>query len=172
MITQEHTKEGLSRAYLQAVAAMAGMNISNGCRSHDYGIDGSFHEVCIVNGKRVDSGFSIEFQLKATSLLRVDSEHIKYDLDADTQRCLVNRAGKPRATPGILIVYDLPKPTEEWLESSVENMILRRCCYWVAPKWEPTTNISTVTIEIPKNQILTHAALQELMKKISNGEQL
>lgn len=172
VITQEHTKEGLSRAYVQAIAAKAGLNISNGSRSHDYGIDGAFHEVSFVNGKRVDSGFSLEFQLKATCSLRADGDYLKYDLDADTHRCLANRASKPRATPVILIVLDLPKTSEEWLESSVENMILRHCSYWVFPRWAPTTNTSSVTIEIPNQQALTHTALQELMRKISNGESL
>ncbi len=172
MLTQEHQKEGLSRAYVQAVAAVAGINISVGNRSHDYGVDGAFHEVSFVNGKRVDSGFSLEFQLKSSSFLKDAGDSFKYALDADTHHCLVKRASKLRATPAILILLALPELLKDWLELSEENLILRHCCYWVAPTWTPTNNTSSVTIDIPKKQTLTPEVLQELMKKISKGEPL
>lgn len=42
MLTEEHIKEGLSRAYVLAVAHRAGFNISKS--EFDYGIDGTFKE--------------------------------------------------------------------------------------------------------------------------------
>lgn len=47
MITGNHTQEALCRAYLQAVAGRAGLNVSIGDREFDYGIDGTFNEVQI-----------------------------------------------------------------------------------------------------------------------------
>ncbi|MFI5344058.1 MAG: hypothetical protein ACHQUC_07550, partial [Chlamydiales bacterium] len=45
MLMDEHRKEDFSRAYILAVAAKAGVIVSINDRNHDYGIDGSFHQV-------------------------------------------------------------------------------------------------------------------------------
>jgi hypothetical protein len=58
MLTEEHGKEDLSRAYVQAVGARAGIIVSLNRRGHDYGIDGSFHQVSILDGNRVESGYT------------------------------------------------------------------------------------------------------------------
>ncbi len=172
MITEEHQKEGLSRAYIQAIAAGAMVNVSIGNHSHDYGIDGAFHAVSVVRGKRVNTGVSLEFQLKSTCCLRDEEKNFKYALDAQTHRCLADRALRPHTTQVILAVLALPKSREKWLELSTENLILRNCCYWVAPIWDITDNVSSVTIDIPKEQALTPESLQTLMRKISRGESL
>ena len=41
MLIDNHVREGLSRAYIQAIAHRAGYNGS--LREFDYGIDGTFH---------------------------------------------------------------------------------------------------------------------------------
>lgn len=40
MITPQHMEEDLSRAYVQAVAARAGVLLSMNGAAHDYGVDG------------------------------------------------------------------------------------------------------------------------------------
>ena len=69
MLTENHIKEGLSRAYILAVAHRAGFNCS--LREFDYGIDGTFHDIKIVNGRHVESGYRIDFQAKAVSGLHL-----------------------------------------------------------------------------------------------------
>lgn len=172
MLTESHKKEGFSRAYVQAVAAAAGINISINGRGHDYGIDGSFHEVSIVQGKRVDSGITLDFQLKATCSPKGDQDIIKFVLDADTHRSFSKRGSNVRATPAILVVLFLPEVSQKWLELSEDNLILRHCCYWMAPSSVPTDNVSSVTVEIPRCQRLTPDALDSLIRKISDGENL
>ena len=49
MLTTQHIQEDLSRAYIQAVAAGAGVNLSLGAQVHDYGVDGTFHQVELVS---------------------------------------------------------------------------------------------------------------------------
>ncbi|WP_425592731.1 DUF4365 domain-containing protein [Brevibacillus parabrevis] len=101
MLTEEHIKEGLSRAYVTALAHSAGMNCS--IREHDYGIDGTFHEIRInKNGRRCENGFRIDFQLKSCINRNVSNDYITYDLEAKNYNDLVDTdIGAPR----LLIVF-------------------------------------------------------------------
>ncbi len=97
MITDQHMKEGMSRAYALAVGYKAGMNCSVGFE-FDYKVDGTYREVEILpNNKMSDSGWSIDFQLKASKNITVKEEYITYDLDADAYNDLVKKdRGMPR----------------------------------------------------------------------------
>lgn len=64
MITIQHTEELLSRAYITAIAAKAGLNPNVTGYDLDYGTDGNVKKVSIYNGKREESGFGIEYQAK------------------------------------------------------------------------------------------------------------
>ena len=65
MITEEHIKEGLSRAYIMAVCLRAGFNFA--LREFDYGIDGTFIELAdMAGGGKVESGFKIHLWQPAT----------------------------------------------------------------------------------------------------------
>jgi len=65
VLTDPHIVESLSRAYIRAFAGKAGLNLS--VREYDYGVDGNFDEIAIRNNRRVESGFSLSFQLKAST---------------------------------------------------------------------------------------------------------
>jgi len=169
MLTEEHAKEGLSRAYVQAVGAKAQVLVSINDRSHDYGMDGSFHDVSILNGKRVESGTKIDFQLKATSIDVVRDEHVQFSVDADLMNLLASRAKTPYSTRAILIVLCLPAQSEEWLELSEKELILRKCCYWTSIS-SFTSNLYSATIKIPRSQVLMPETVRELLGKISQGQ--
>lgn len=167
MLTEEHTKEGLSRAYVQAVGALAGAIVSLNDRGHDYGIDGSFHQVSILHGNRVESGSTLDFQLKATTRITVQEDFIQYQLDSDTINCLASRAKKLRATPVILIILSLPTQPEEWLQLSEKELILKNCCYWARIS-SFTSNVYTATQKISRSQLFTPEKLSVLLEEISN----
>jgi hypothetical protein len=95
LITQQHTQECLSFAYVQAVAGMAGVNLS-AQRTHDYGVDGSFRAVVILPYRRVESGVSVDFQMKATTNWEYDGTDIAYDLEAKIICCCRRQA------PGVM----------------------------------------------------------------------
>lgn len=172
MLTKQHIEEDLSKAYVQAVAAKAAVNLRIGDRTHDYTIDGTFHQITYMNRSRHESGFSIDFQLKATKNLMMENDIVKYDLDAETYNYLVNRANTPRTTPAILIILSLPKDEQNWLTLSEEELILRRCCYWIALEGAVTDNSSSKRIEIPKANLLTPDLVNELLCKIEAGRGL
>lgn len=166
MLTEEHSKEDLSRAYVQAVAAIAGVIVSINGRSHDYGMDGSFHEVSLLNGRRVGSGVTLDFQLKATTRIDVHDDFVSFNLDADTINLLASRIDNPCATPAILIVLSLPKESQEWLKLSEGELILKNCCYWSYIS-SLTNNLYTATQKISRGQLFTPEALNNLLGQIS-----
>jgi hypothetical protein len=172
MITEEHKKENLSRAHIQAVAARAGVNVSINDRSHDYGIDGEFYQISIVKGKRMESGIGLHFQLKSTTKFTKNDQYVHYEVNASTYNMLALRADKPRATPAILLVLCLPKNHDDQFNISEDELILRNCCYWHLIETNETENKNSVVIKIPRSRLFTPDALVALLKQIENGEKL
>ncbi|HSX03300.1 MAG TPA: DUF4365 domain-containing protein [Rhabdochlamydiaceae bacterium] len=168
MITHAHAKEDLGRSYVQAVGAKAGLIVSINGRSHDYGIDGTFHQVALLHGKLIESGINLDFQLKSTTVAFTKDEYICFPLDVHTVNLLSYRSTQNKATPAILILYSLPAEPEKWLEQSENELIQRNCCYWSFFS-SFTTNIYSATVKIPRSQMLTPEALQDLLEQISCG---
>ena len=64
-MTEAHTKELISKAYVNALAARVGMTVANS--SLDYGFDGTFKDIeyDAATKEYGETGFGIDFQLKA-----------------------------------------------------------------------------------------------------------
>lgn len=166
MLTENHIKEGLSRAFILAVAHRAGLNCA--LREFDYGIDGTFRDVKVIGKRRVESGFALDFQAKSSERCEFDETHLAYDLEAKSHIDLVDgNVGCPR----ILIVMALPREPERWLEIDGESMILRRSAWWVSLRGKPpTVNKQTERIRIPATQIFNVPALTSMMQRIRMGD--
>jgi hypothetical protein len=166
MITEEHRKEGLSRAYIMAVAHHAGFNCA--LREFDYGIDGTFIEVSdMTAGGKVESGFKLDFQAKASIRATHANDVIKYPLEADAFNRLVARQG---GTARILILLELPVNPDEWLTLTDEQLVLKRCAWWHSLAGQmPTPNANTQTIQIPATQRFDVPALNALMNRVKAG---
>ena len=123
MLTKQHIEEDLSRAYVQAVAAKAGVNLRINDRLHDYTIDGTFHQVSYTNGRRHESGFSLDFQLKATKNLIFAEASVKYDVEAETYNYMVKRTNTPGTIALILIILSLPENENNWLSLTNEELV-------------------------------------------------
>jgi Domain of unknown function (DUF4365) len=160
LITREHTQESLSQAYVHALAGAAGLNLAPRT-NYDYGIDGAFHPIRIVNGARVPSAFPVEYQMKATTDWRHEDKFVVYDLEARAHRFLTDR--EPRQPMAILILLCLPKDEADWLDGCEEHLRLRNCCYWFRPEDPPTTNVSSIRIRVPRVNVLTPDALKGIM---------
>lgn len=169
MITPQHTEEDLSKAYVMAVGAKAGLSV-HFRDAHDYGVDGSLHEVSIVNNRRRESGVAIDFQLKASKQCSIDaSSSLVYDLDAHTYNYLRERARESRATPIILLLLALPENEADWLSVSAEQMVMKKACYWTKIDGEFTDNVATKRIAIPQARLFDVAAARELMRQIKQN---
>jgi hypothetical protein len=113
-ITVQHTKETLCLAHIYAAAGMAGVNVSQ--TVHDYGVDGYFVHVVQRGGRRAASGFSLDYQAKATVDWELKGESIVYDLEAKTYNDIVSRTKSE--TTLILLLLCLPKSPSDWHEAS------------------------------------------------------
>lgn len=159
-ITEQHTEESLCIAHIHAVAGVAGINYGVR-RTFDYGIDGHFVSVTKRGNRLVDSGFPLDFQAKATIDWELKEGHIVYDLEAKNYNDMVERS--EAETTLILILLCLPKARIEWHSTTVQETIMRHCCYWHIPDGPSASNTSTKRIFIPENQILTPRTLNDLL---------
>ena len=153
--------EQLSLAYIRAVAADAGYQVSRPEPDVD-SVDG----VLLASfGHRP----RIDFQAKATAqpVLRNGVIHFALpvknydDLRADTR------------TPRILIVMLMPGDATAWLTQNDRELCLRRCCYWASLAGRPSVpNTSSVTVQIPTANMFNRAQLDGLMVKANAGSPL
>src|SRR3954467_10982863 len=88
-ITVQHTQETLCISHIYALAGMAGVNYT--VDRYDYGVDGRFIPVAIRNNRRVNSGYPLDFQAKATIDWERRNSCIVYDLEAKTYNDIVSR---------------------------------------------------------------------------------
>jgi hypothetical protein len=167
VLTVPHRQEGLSRAYIQAVAAQCGLSYS--VPSPDYGIDLSLHDIAEVGSSRIESGYRIDIQARSTTLARIGRKHVRYDVDVPTYEMLrYADAGCPR----ILVVLVLPASERLWLTQSQKQLALRRCAYWVSLRGSPRTkNRRSVRVRLPRVNVFGVDALRSLMNRVRAGEQ-
>jgi hypothetical protein len=163
MITKQHTEEGLSRACVQAISARAGFNLSN--KEFDYGVDGSLDEVSYIDGRRCESGYSLNFQLKASILCKENENFIVYDLEVKTHNDLVWIRDNG-AIPCILILLALPEDEAKWLKCEENQVAIGGTCYWYYPTTDKSSNINKVRIKIPRQQIFSPEAVTALFNKL------
>lgn len=165
MITTQHIEEDLSKAYVLAVGAKAGLNVKF-TEGHDYTVDGSLHEVSSLNGKLHESGISFDFQLKASKNCSFDGASVVYDFDAETYNFLCSRANSKHTTPIILLLLVLPNDETEWLSVTTNQMILKKACYWMKIDGNFTENQSSKRILIPQEHLFDPSAAQSLIDQI------
>jgi hypothetical protein len=71
------------------------------------------------------------------------------------------------------VVFILPQDEGLWLEQSEDQLITRRCAYWVSLLGLPeTSNQTKITVKVPRSQRLTSDALRTLLERVSRRESL
>lgn len=162
-------KEEFSYAYIRAVASVAGYTVENKQRAMDNaGVDVTIE----VPGEIGEILFpKFDAQVKCTSSQNVfHSNYIKFPLEVKNYHKL--RHEKP-LTPQLLIVVLVPTDINGWINISEEKTLMKRCGYWISLKGRPKTeNTTTITIDIPHENILTPFALSSIMSKIARKEEL
>ncbi len=151
---------------MQAVAARAGVNL--GTAFFDYGVDGTFRRIIKRRQRLFESGFALDYQLKASARWQAETAHIVYDLAAKTYNDLVLRnAGE--AAPLLLLLLCLPQEPAQWLECNERQLLLRGGCYWSFVTGNVTKNVRTVRLRIPRQQLFTPAAMPDLLARAARG---
>ena len=152
-------EEALSRAYAQAVAARAGYVTAV------YDLDRDGVDLRIQAGGAMRP--ALELQLKATiNLGQLHDGHFRFPLNRRNYDLLRGQTQTPR----LLVVLDLPRDHREWMTITVDELVLRRCAYWLNLKgFEATENRRSVTVRIPSGNLFDVDGLRALMEQSREG---
>ncbi len=151
-------KERLSLSYIHAVAARAGFELMEPRIDID-SVDGLLKS---TTGRRPQ----IDFQAKATSQPLLHAQSLTFPLPIKNYNDLRAETINPR----ILIVVALPTDEAEWLVQDEDQMVLRRCGYWVSLRGcADTENLTSVSVELPRSQIFDAMQLQGMMARAAVG---
>lgn len=156
-------KERFSDAYLHAVASAAGYAVNP--RPTDWvSIDWTIES----HEKYEQRWFpTIDVQMKSTSSIQLDGDYLSFPLEIKNHREL---RGDLYGSPRILVMVHVPEDVEYWLQHSKEQLIVRHCGYWVSLREElESSNSSSVTVKIPRQNQFTVDALQSMMLRVGNG---
>lgn len=160
-ITQQ--KEQFSRAYVKAVATVAGYSLSYPDVDDD-SIDVSISE---TGGNGSIRSPRIDVQLKCTSGEAVNNGTVSLHLKMKNYNDL-----RPSnvLVPRILIIIVVPNNVENWLDQTEEKLSLYHCGYWHSLRGaEESENEENITISFPSSQVFTKDQLQSMMTRIGSG---
>jgi hypothetical protein len=166
MMDLSQRKEQFSRAYIRAVASVAGFAVATPDPDED-SIDMTLSGRS-VNGLPLRP--KLDLQLKCTSDDVIRGDQIIYPLKRKNYDELrITQFVAPR----LLVVVHVPRSAEEWLRHSEEELVMRRCGYWASLYgMAETTNVSTVTIQILRTNVFDVAGLTGLMERAARRETL
>lgn len=156
-------KEQFSKAYVQAVASVAGFSATTPAvddDSIDLFVSGRGREGTVASPR-------LELQAKGRGTDSGIGEHFSYDLKLKNYEDL-------RLTnflvPRILVVVLVPASVEYWLEQSEKRLSMKHCGYWVSLRgMEKKDNKNTVAVHVPRANLFTVETLASIMQGISNG---
>ena len=154
-------KELFSKAYVRAVAAVAGCSVDQPENDYD-SVD-----LCIkAIGYDPMQPHRLELQLKCTSRDVLDNAFVRYPLNVKNYNDLRVTTFIPR----LLIVVLVPENIEEWIQQSESEMLIKHCAYWVSLRGMPETrNTNRITVELLRRNQFTPDALESIMQRISKG---
>lgn len=149
----------MSRAYVRAVAARAGIICCDA--GPDLGVDLFLRAVEVRDQQYWDSGPQLDVQLKSTTRAELHAGEVVYDLELRAYDLLRQQMV---CRPCILVLLVLPEEEAQWLTQSPEELVLRRCAFWLSLRGaSPTTNLTTVRITIPRRNVFSAEALGRLL---------
>ena len=161
VLLSEGRQEALSKAYAHAVAAAAGYTTA----VYDYDMVGTDF---VVQGGG-DFSPALALQLKATinlrPLVRSEGNFLSFPLKRENYDWL----RKPSQTPRLLVVLDLPRDEAEWIEITTDELILRRCAFWLNLHGSPERTQIAPTVHIPKSHVFDVPGVRWLMEQSRNG---
>ena len=169
MLTDNQVKEQLCIAYVNAVAAICNF----ACEFTRIDMD-SVDVTITCNGNLApDSTIrspEIKLQLKATENLQLHgNKYYSFPLPIKNYNDL--RANN--LTPRLLVVLKLPNARCRWLSHGAQDLVMRKCAYWLSLKgMADSGNATSVTVHLPSGNIFSPDTLKDLMIKVSKEESL
>jgi len=166
-VTQQDVESRISYAYLHAVASHAGLQCRAATTEEDKeGIDA----VLTAYGEFPNSWrtqVTINIQLKATIKPPVDDgQCLSYFIQGIRRYDVLRR--DHREPIRLLVVLFLPAEHADWVSCTEEQLVLKRCAYWVSLRNGPhSENGSGQTVKLPKSQRLTPDNLKLLVERLA-----
>ncbi|WP_374206610.1 DUF4365 domain-containing protein [Microbacterium sp. KSW4-4] len=162
-------KEELSKAYLHALASATGLDVGS------WGQDYDVRDVTLSSSVDYASqggmyGPKIDVQLKCTGQESVAGPNtIAWSLDV---RSIEKMARLNRSTPALFCVLTTNARAEQWLHHDTDGLLSRSHMYWMWGKDLPAVapGSASVTVHIPRSNVLTPASLLELMEEASRWQ--
>lgn len=160
----DQRKEQFSRAYVRAVASVAGFAL------FESGVDDDSIDLTLAErggGGTVRSP-KLDAQLKCTSQDVLGETEIRFGIKVKNYNDLrAEDVLVPRVLAVVLVPGDDPNG---WITHSEQEMVMRRCGYWVALRGlPPTENTGTITVSVPRANVFSPASLQAIMGRIGAG---
>lgn len=155
-------KEQFSRAWVQAIAAVAGFGWSTPSVDDD-SIDLTLHQ---TGGRGTTRSPKLDLQLKCKTdeTPLGDFSFLLKIKNYDDLRCT------DVMVPRILVIVLVPNQPSAWVDHAADGLTLRRCGYWLSLRGLPDcSNSKGLTIKVPHNQTFTVGALQAMMNRIGQG---
>lgn len=150
-------QEEFSRAYVHAVAAVAGAKVFPPSAPDDDSVDlsiGTRGPYGMVRSPRMD------VQLKSWRGT-VAGDELSFVLPAKNYEDLRH---ENYMVPRILVVVVVPDSPSEWISQGADELVLRRCGYWLSLRgMAETINSTSVTIKIPASNVFSVEALVQLL---------
>jgi hypothetical protein len=167
-MTPEQRQEEISKAYVHAIAAARSFSIAKWSQDHG-GIDTSIRADHPVGTGHLAKA-AVDLQLKATTQQTVlRKRHVAWRLDLAHYDSLRRAA----STPHLLVVLVLPPQLDQQIEHTVNELLLRKCAWWVNMTGKPAgkpNKSAQVTVQLPLTNVFSPAQLWDIMEKISQGQ--
>ena len=156
-------KEQFSIAYARAVVAVAGFNVYR----MEVDEDSIDLGIAATGAKHLPKRPKLDIQLKCTADDVIRDDFLHFPLKIKNYNDLRVEA----LVPHILLVVLVPPEVADWMQQSEEEMVLRRCGYWLSLCGaQVVANTESVTVRLPRAQMFTPASLQLMMQRVNDGE--
>lgn len=174
-MTDNIIMEEISKTYLETIANGKGYFNSV---ARDYGTDMTIRRAnyCSTKKRYLTIGKSVDLQIKAVSEKYVEGINdpkattIKYVLEAKNYNDLVTRANEGGiCMPLYLCVVILPDDKINWYSLNTNELIIRKCAFWyqVPDGAVETKNTVSVTIHIPKSNVISESFYDDIFNSLS-----
>lgn len=149
-------QERLSLAYVTAVAAQAGCQITEPKVDRN-GIDATIRPIA-------GAPVQIDIQLKAVSTnIRINGGAIlSFQLDTPTYDKL--RRIDVQA-PQLLVVYEMPTAQDLWLAVEPTMATLQHAAYWVDLRGSPPVTTASTAVHLPSGNLFDHNAIKAILAR-------
>lgn len=162
-MTLNQQKEQLSAAYVLAVASAAQ------CSVKEVKVDDDSIDLTIVSKQtgKIYHAPELNIQLKATARASLCEDKLTFPLKVKNYDELRIKTLVPR----ILVVMVVPDTPELWIRQAEFKTQIYRCAYWVNLFGKsPSPNCTSISVELPRENIFTPAVLSRIMSTIADGD--